>query len=376
MASRPDVFRPHESALGYYRNRSGFNDREVEDELRPGAFRIVALGDSFTFGFAPYPRAYLTVAEAVATLHTRGSPPVSVHNLGLAAMGIADYRLVYRFFGRPLAADLVVVTIYLGNDLLDFAGHGVAQDCAPAGPQSWLVTFLRRVTRIAREGAVAEPAEARSSPSEARGGTRVPGAREPDLSRPRFSDDAWLEVKAKELVSFRNGAALDCRLEAFFEELERLRTDLAADGVAMALVLAPTRLQTEPPELRAALAQAELLESEIDLHRPGREISGWARTRGVPLLDLTPSFQDRATSGLYVPNDTHWNIEGNELAGLLVGAWIAAELVERGQLSESPDRPAPATAAAARGASASEAGASTGASTGSSTDAASGNVSP
>ncbi len=335
MESRPDALIPHGISFGYRRNRFGFNDREPEDEAQRGAFRVVGLGDSFAFGFVPYPRAYLTTAEAVATLYTHATPPVMIRNLGLAAAGLADYRLVYRFFGRDLAPDLALVTIYMGNDFLDFRGSGPSLGGEEQWFRSWFLTFVRRVRRVLKEEprlpTTTEPVH-----GAVRGGQRVGpvpdlGDHGPMFGRKRVSDEAWVGVMRAELGSFVIGADEGGRARGFLAELGRLQADLAVDAVPMVLVLAPSRLQIEVAEVDAALAREGLLGSDIDLDLPARRILAWARANDVPALDLTPVFRERSGGhpGLYVPNDTHWNVSGNDLAGLEVGRWLAGEVRSR-----------------------------------------------
>jgi len=338
MESRPDALVSHGNSFGYRRNRFGFNDREPEEDSRPGAFRVVGLGDSFAFGMVPYPRSYLTTAEAVATLYTRADPPVVIRNLGLPAAGLADYRLVYRFFGRDPAPDLALVTVYLGNDLLDFRGSGPVLEEDGHGLRSWFLTFVGRVWSVLTESG-AMPTTTDPVVGEVRGGQRIAAVLDladdgSAFGRKRMSDEAWVGVVRAELASLVIGEDEARRARGFLAGLERLRAELAADGVPIALVFAPSRLQIEDSELDAALARDGLLRADVDRDLPARRILTWAEANGVPVLDLTAIFRERSggRAGLYVPNDTHWNVSGNDLAGLEVGRWLAGEVRTR----ESP----------------------------------------
>lgn len=163
---------------GFRCNSLGFHDLEFQRAMPPGGMRIVALGDSFAFGTVPYGHLYLTLAEALLLLaRTRDAvaAPLAIDNLGVPASGIADYRLVYALVGRELAPDLVLVTLYLGNDPRDYA------DAARFGgtrrwPDSWLVTFLRRAARLALERA-RRPSEPGAAAPEAVSGLLTPRRR-------------------------------------------------------------------------------------------------------------------------------------------------------------------------------------------------------
>jgi hypothetical protein len=49
MASHPDLV-PHSDFLNYWTNAFGLNDLEFVSPKLPGRFRLLALGDSFTYG--------------------------------------------------------------------------------------------------------------------------------------------------------------------------------------------------------------------------------------------------------------------------------------------------------------------------------------
>ena len=78
IESRTDALVPHGNYFGYHRNPFGFNGREPQGERGPESFRILGLGDSFTFGAVPYPRAYLRFAEACTSPTTpTGTSPAT-----------------------------------------------------------------------------------------------------------------------------------------------------------------------------------------------------------------------------------------------------------------------------------------------------------
>ncbi len=299
---------------GFRCNSLGFHDLEFQRAMPPGGMRIVALGDSFAFGTVPYGHLYLTLAEALLLLaRTRDAvaAPLAIDNLGVPASGIADYRLVYALVGRELAPDLVLVTLYLGNDPRDYA------DAARFGgtrrwPDSWLVTFLRRAARLALERA-RRPSEPGAAAPEAVSGLLTPRRRysdeDPEFRRPVCSDEAFAEILRGELsVLVGEGAPLERPDWAAFEAaVEDLVREIRRDA-PVALVLAPSRLQVYPAELEAAAARSGVPPSELDADLPSRRIARRALGLGVPLIDTTPMLRRRAESGekLFLPNDTHW----------------------------------------------------------------------
>jgi hypothetical protein len=313
---------PFRDLHGFRCNSLGFHDVEFERARSPGTLRVVALGDSFTFCGSAYPRCYLTLAEALLAAAAGGGrpAPVEIDNLGVPASGIADYRLVYALLGRELAPDLVLVTVYLGNDPLDFA------DPARFGrvrrpSRSWLVTFLRRSAALAAERWRARDGELPAPTSLAALRTSLvsaPSAVEDD--RPVFSDEAFAGIQSVELaVLARPGATLAAPdWDAFLAGLGDLVDVVERDRVRVVLALAPSRLQIYPAELARVAARDGAPLADVDADLPQRRLAAFAAGRGLPLVDLTPALRDAAAAGevLYQRNDTHWNARGNAVAGI------------------------------------------------------------
>lgn len=340
---------PNRSWYGFPCNSLGFHDREFAAEVPPGTLRVVALGDSFTHGPVPYSRSYLALAEALLVLawdRGDGKKAVQLDNLGVPASGITDYRLVYSFVGRALEPDVVLVTLYLGNDPRDFVDpvHFGPERVLPA---SYLLTFAGRAGRLFQEQlrSKGEAGGGETTPNGAISAAAVPGAApravrysddEGAFARPSFSDEAFAPILRRELEMLaRPGTPLPGPdWDGFRRALAALVDDVERDGARVVLALAPARLQIYPDELRATAARESVSLADVDPDLPNREVAAFAKERGLSLIDLTPALRDARSSGgrLYRPNDTHWGLRGNTIA--------AAELARR--LAEL-DLPRPAS---------------------------------
>lgn len=92
-------------------NSHGWRDGEHSYRLPADTQRILALGDSFTFGQnVDYGLRFTELLEG---------PGVEVVNLGACAYGPDQELIVYREEGRRYGAQTVLWTIFLGNDLDD-----------------------------------------------------------------------------------------------------------------------------------------------------------------------------------------------------------------------------------------------------------------
>jgi lysophospholipase L1-like esterase len=94
-------------------NADGFRDAEFAPSKAPGTTRVVALGDSFTFG------AEVDDGERWTEALERLDPAVEVLNLGVNAYGTDQEVTLYERRGARYAPDVVVLALFTGNDLED-----------------------------------------------------------------------------------------------------------------------------------------------------------------------------------------------------------------------------------------------------------------
>ena len=57
-------------------------------------------------------------------------------------------------------------------------------------------------------------------------------------------------------------------------------------------------------------------------------IGGFART-GTPFLDLTDAVRAAGVDRCYIPNDSHWNAYGHEVAANAVRPFVAQQVLGR-----------------------------------------------
>jgi GDSL-like Lipase/Acylhydrolase family len=105
-------------------NDLGFRDNQpAVPPKQPGEFRVVVLGDSFTFGPGiEYEHLYTSLLR---TRLARTHPGVTVINLAVEGYNIIQYEAVLEEVGLGLKPDLVVVAMFPVNDfeLGDYENH-------------------------------------------------------------------------------------------------------------------------------------------------------------------------------------------------------------------------------------------------------------
>ena len=86
------------------------------------------------------------------------------------------------------------------------------------------------------------------------------------------------------------------------------------------------------PEVRAELLQRLGRSPDAyDFDAPQLRLKDFASRHSVPVCDLLPVLREahRPEARLYLPNDTHWSVRGNEIAGEAVGAFVQELIKER-----------------------------------------------
>ena len=253
---------PHRRWFNYWTNALGFNDEEFTVPKPAGRFRIMAVGDSFTYGLVPYPQNVMTLLEA----SLRAACPdrdLDLLNFGIGGTNVADYRTIIELGYATYEPDLVLVNVYAGNDGPDlYHPTGGGPSLHWLLRRSYLWTYLRNVLVVRRSvpdaGALAAsvqgPAPAGDAAGERpRGGQVIdPGRRlrddAPALVGPIFDEKVFAGLLAVELGRFYvppDARAIDRAWQPTLEQLEAARAHVAGHGGRLAITLYPSVLQVD-----------------------------------------------------------------------------------------------------------------------------------
>lgn len=281
-------------------NRQGYRNRDV-DPKRPGTFRILAVGDSFTEGAGvEMDEAWPQVAERL--LSRRAPRPVEVVNTGVGGWDPFQYAQFFESRGLGLDPDLVVVGFFVGNDTYSrfltvdslwtaVGGRRVTREAARR-PSIRLAVFLQEYSQLARA---------------LRG-------RPPGFAPRRTCEDVSEWLLAAEADRLENhltrSPEREARARPNVGQVVRIRSAAARRGIPVVVAIFPEEMQ-----VRAAL-RARLLAgrdaSAYDFDMPQSMLREMFGAEGVPVVDLLPAFRSDPRC-LYM-NDTHWNRAGQAVA--------------------------------------------------------------
>ncbi|OLE14931.1 MAG: hypothetical protein AUI36_38510, partial [Cyanobacteria bacterium 13_1_40CM_2_61_4] len=298
--------RPGTLRFGFPMNRGGHYDTEFVPRSATPNRIVVWIGDSFSYGAVPHAYHFTTVAE-------RELPGVDVYNIGYPGLGPSDYLYLLEHEALPLEPDLVVVELFVGND--------VTERPAPPGPARWydadsyLLAIVWHRLQIMRRAKLVDAAEATtlSNLTPEQLAALYPQLADPLLETPSVSSELYFAVEMRNA----EGICLphDGLYEPFFETL--MQMERAAGDVPLAFMVIPEEFQVED-DLWEEVVRRSVQPLDRDLAQ--HTLVPWLNARGRAVLDLLPLMRavkpmKDGRRHLYHLRNLHFNARGNEVAG-------------------------------------------------------------
>lgn len=284
---RPGIAGPN----GITTNRGGFNDREHGAD----GPEVVFVGDSFTFGVDRYQEVFPYLVEE--KLKDRGLSSV---NLGVPSIGPDEYVKLIKFLAIPRKPDVIVVTIFIGNDIQQslpgmetklFFGNVKSLQNPLNIPMSLNQIYLMRAFGM----------QIRSV------WRYFKGCNTDDA---RHTNDFLRETYQSELDVYQEGANIMWLLKRIHE----MNSLIESGGSIPLFVIAPSEMQINN-EIRDEILSCMNGNSEYDFKLPQRVISSHLSKQGISHVDLLPVMAAHSGGkGIYMRHDIHWNRTGNEIA--------------------------------------------------------------
>jgi lysophospholipase L1-like esterase len=303
-------------------NALGFRDREVGPK-DPGVFRILSLGDSFTFGTGvPVEETYSRLLEEELARAVPGRR-FEVINAGTPSYGTRHLAQLYRRHATALAPDLVLVAFLPANDLADNVSVGFTErngivmipflaDLVDRSP------WLRFAVNWSDLALLLE-----------RWWLEYTFRRDSGAAPVRLDEEAAAESAPGIEVLRRAGSAeLEQQWAATAVALRDLAEATRDAGARLAVLHIPIDFQVDERAWRAVAKRHGLRAEDHDLDLAARRLRELCAASGTPVFDLLEPFRARAASGppLYFRINKHFSAEGHRAAA----AHLAAEIVRQG----------------------------------------------
>lgn len=292
------------------------------------AFRILALGDSFTFGWGVEQDETFEVQMErlqAATNEAGGEPELEVINAGVPGYNLYQSVLSLEKKGWKLEPDVVLFGAFVQNDFSDNRStaewiarkkSGVRQKKDKSALVAWLEAHSQAYVFLR--------AKYMASYRLRRTWYKLTRPFKPEKERYRY----------RNLLVFREPVPEEMAQEWRLSEelLLRLRDDVRARGKRLLMVLFPPELQAKTDRWKRDIGRLDMEKASFDVEKPNKRLRAFCRENGIPFLDLLSTFRGVVESGqtLYLPTDHHWNVDGHRLAAQT----ILADLRRRGWLAK------------------------------------------
>ena len=318
-----------------YRGRI-YNRAEYDNEIRINAeglrgeevgqkterlTRLLAIGDSFVFGVGVEDTE--TFTAVMADQLTEIGVPAAGLNAGIPAFGVPDAVSWLARRGLALQPDVVILSIFQGNDLVDASPDReeiliVDGLLVPGQSAGGIKAWLHRHSHlyVLLKSLLEQP-------------SLLPLRAKMGLGEP------WkVRVLREEFGVYRQTAPADLgpAIEATDRALEELKTLGKVQGFSVVAVLIPSEIQVDGERWAAGLASLSLDAEEYDPEIPTRIFVDLLDRHAISTLDLGPVFAEGLAAGedLYYRLDRHWTKQGHELAADAIESFLAPKLRDEG----------------------------------------------
>ncbi len=294
-------------------NSQGLRDDEVEIPKPPGVFRILALGDSFTVGAnVEQDDAYPQVLERL--LNDSGKGRIEVVNAGVGGWSPFQYAQFLDNYGLRYEPDLVLVGLFVGNDIF-------VDRFAP--DQTMTAVLGRRVSKAAADDPWIAPRVFAYQNSHIVRALMRSNPEMLEFSREKCDEftDTYIIIQKDRVGAHRAAQPADQMVlaEQNVGEIRRISQSAADLGAGLAVFIFPDENQ-----LNAAL-QAEVIPpgelADYDFDQPQKYLREQFTAAGINWLDLLDVFRSDPRC-LYM-NDTHWIAAGHELVAQKISEFLA-----------------------------------------------------
>jgi acetyltransferase AlgX (SGNH hydrolase-like protein) len=284
--------KPFAAEYDFKLNSKGFKDVEHQIRKPPAAFRILGIGDSFAYGVVPHWANYLTLLEHDLN---RTRPPVEMINMGIPSTGPRDYLNLLALEGLDLEPDMVLLSFFIGDDFE-----------VPSRNHKYFYTKALVEFVVARYFAFAPGFS--------------PDNRPYDDAAATLADDNFMKIEvSRSWVFQKDNKAFQEKAAAALSYLSEIKEICDRRNIPLVVVLIPDEMQVNVALQRSVVAASKLAPDAFDFARPNHLLGAELTSRDIDYLDLLEEFvAASADARLYRPNDTHWNIRGNDLAEKLI----------------------------------------------------------
>lgn len=288
--------------------------REYADQKPQRGTRLLALGDSFTFGFGVEDEQVFThrLEESFTSLE--------VPNFGVAGYGIDQVLMLYRQIAKKYEADYVLINVF---------------------PE-----MFWRATRSFTAGGYAKPYFRLDEKTDHLLLKNVPVPKPYEMKTGQFPDlfhESPLERFLSHSLLYR---LVQIRLIRLSRKLHLIDPDLSPDWILGRRILLQLAREAQISGMQPVIViiPPEHWVRSPEKNQPRRSLLRFAERNQLPLLDLTDAFYEAGrqsqVTDYYIEGDWHWTARGHDLAAREIARFMREKILADHGLSpamaESP----------------------------------------
>lgn len=286
-------------------NSLGLRGDEISFHKPPHTIRIVAVGDSITFGYGiPVEDTYAKILERRLNESVPGGTRYEVLNGGTLGGSLGDYLHFLNQKAAELQPDIVLIGLCL-NDILVYSEGGAISEIG-AQWHGGNIPLTRRFSHfVLRHSQLYMFCYSRLK-------SFLYSSRALDINKVRGSDFLALAPPSEyQRQAWGSSLGMLSQIAAFCRE----------HGYRLVVVAFPMQMQLSATELQFYRDKYHVrLSDETLFGEPQRRLREYAHAAGVTLVDLLPVYLGYNPEDLYlhnnmIPSDpTHPSIKGNQIA--------------------------------------------------------------
>lgn len=310
-------------------NNLGFRSKaDTQVVKNKGTIRILFLGDSFIFGQGASDKETIPFLTG-KYLESSLSSPIETINAGIVGSEVTYEYLYLTVHAKKLNSDIIVATVFLGNDLADldyFLWSGIDQNGLPTK----IVTKLEYVDSDGTRKMSNTPKR-----------YKVPLLRESHLFL-FLAQMLFGKVEPFRTMTF-NGTPcllmpsckeLDPQIKKMQKVIEGMKTLADKNGQKLLIVIIPWELQF--PRDITQRSQVNFFAARTNRHYMGDRLGAFLKNNSIEYIDLLDTFENyRGRRQIFYPQDRHWTPEGNKVAARAVAEKIASSFMKAKQHAAS-----------------------------------------
>ena len=315
---------------GALTNQFGFNDRDYQLPRPPGTFRILVVGDSFSWA-GGLEDNYTALLETMFERRD-GSHKVDVINTGYPATHTGEQLVMLKKYGLQYNPDLVILGFFAGNDFFDadpnrkrIVVNGCFVDIDKRHEHRFLgypiITQPRSVLFVKQKYEIHN--RTRRALTEARVWVAATGRPAPFGNLP---EDTFLKIQNARLEFFNTKTSIQSfgpNINYIFQSISKMNDLLKSRNIKFMVAIYPDELQVSPNQFALLVSKFGLNRDAYNLNLAQDVLRSFLESKQIPYLDMLDRFRtEEQKQDLYLFRNTHWNKAGNELAAEMLFQYL------------------------------------------------------